>query len=390
MPNIYATLNAWRILIFGVALFSTTFGCQKEIQEIRIGVIAPLSGEMAPDYGVPTVEGAKIAVKKVNDAGGLDVKGHKFKVVLIIEDNQDRAEVAVAAAKKLINQENVVAIVGLPLSRNAIPVANVAEGARVPMISTKSTNPQTTAGKKYVFRAIFIDPFQGQVLAHFARKDLNANMAGVLYDVASAYNRGLAEAFRKTFKDMGGRVVAFETYTTDRNKDFSHQLARIHKSGAQVLFLPNYPAEILLQAQQARRLGIMATLLGGDTWGEAWKSSLFAEHVTLENAFFSEVWHADVANEKACAFIDSYRQPHDRDPNANVPLAFDSLGMIFKAIQMQGKVDTDAIREGLYGMGPYQGITGTMEYKQTGDPVRSAVILKIQGDKTILHTQVDP
>ena len=206
--------------------------------EIRIGVIAPLSGDIA-NVGQSTVEAAELAVQKVNDAGGLDVGGRKQKVVLVIEDNQDKAEVAVSAAQKLINQENVVAIVGPQASRNAIPVSNVAENAHIPMVSPWSTNPETTAGKQYVFRVAFIDPFQGRVMARFAIEEFGAQKAGVLYDVASAYNKGIAEIFKQVFEEAGGQVVAFESYTTGE-QDFSRQLENIRDSGAEVLFLPNY------------------------------------------------------------------------------------------------------------------------------------------------------
>lgn len=372
--------------ILNLAFISGLSGCQRESGVIRIGVIAPLSGDTAADYGIPTVEGARMAAKDLNDAGGLEVDGRNYKVELVIENDQDKAEVAVAVAKKLINQQNVVALVGLPLSRNAIPVANVAEAARVPMISCKSTNPQTTAGKKYVFRAIFIDPFQGWALGRFARDELNVVRAGVLFDVASAYNKGLAETFKQTFEGIGGRVVAFETYTTDRNNDFIIQLERIRESQAQVLFLPNYSKEVLLQAQQARKMGITATLLGGD----AWDPTLFEEHPEFENSYFSEVWHPDIVTENARAFLESFRRTHGCDPKPYVPLTYDSVGMVLRAIRNQGRVDTEAIRVGLYAMGAYHGISGDIEYRHNGDPVRSAVILQIKGAKTILRNQVFP
>jgi branched-chain amino acid transport system substrate-binding protein len=360
--------------------------CSQKTEEIRIGVIAPLSGDTAADYGIPTVEGAELAVNEINAGEGFALNGRKYHVRLFVEDNQDKAEVAVAAAKKLINRENVMAVVGLPLSRNAIPVAKVAEEARVPMISCKSTNPQTTAGKKYVFRASFIDPFQGLVLARFARQDLGAQAAAVLYDVASPYNQGLAEAFKQTFEEQDGQVVAFETYTTDRKDDFSPQLERIHQNQAEVLFLPNYSAEVILQAQQARRMGITATLLGGD----AWKPMLFANLPEFDGSYFSEVWHPDIPNKKVAAFLAAYRQAHNKDPRAHVLLTYDSVGMIFTAMKRQGKANTESIREGLYKMGPYHGLSGMITFKQGGDPVRSAVILQIKGGQTLLHKQVNP
>jgi branched-chain amino acid transport system substrate-binding protein len=194
----------------------------------------------------------------------LDVGRRKLKVMLLVEDDQDRAELAARAAQKLINQDKVAALVGPSLSRNAIPVADVAEGARIPMISPNSTNPATTAGKKYAFRVDFIDPFQGRVIARFARDELHAQTAAVLYDVASAYNKGIAEVFRQVFAEAGGQVVAFESYTTDARTNLAAQLGRVRASAPQLVFLPNYADEIPIQVEQARQAGIGATLLGSD------------------------------------------------------------------------------------------------------------------------------
>ncbi len=353
--------------------------------EIRIGLIIPLSGDLAPVIGQPTVDAAKLAVQMVNDNGGLDVGGHKQKVVLIVEDNQDKPDGAVDAARKLIAQENVVAIVGPRLSRNAIPAANVAEEAHIPLISPTSTHPETTAGKRYVFRTSFVDDFQGQVMARFAAEELGAQKAAVLYDIASDYNKGLAEIFKQVFEESGGQVVAFETYTTDE-QDFSRQLARIRDSEPEALFLPNYPNKVPLQAQQARQLGIKATIIGGD----AWDAEMFANYPELDGAFFSTHWHPDIANEQAQIFIEAYRQTYNRIPNEKEALTYDAFGLIFQTIHNQGQANPESIRNGLYSLERYQGVTGIIEYKDSGDPVKSAVILQIKEGRTIFYKLVNP
>ena len=360
--------------------------CGRQPKEIRIGVIAPFSGEKANIYGQPIEETANLTVQAVNDAGGLDVGGRKHKVVLVFEDNQDKREAAVAAAQKLINQENVVAIVGLPLSRNAIPVANVAENAHLPMISVKSSHPETTAGKQYVFRVVFTDPFQGGVMARFALEELGAQNAAALYDVASAYNTFLAEAFKQAFEEAGGQVVAFETYTTDQNQDFSRQLARIRDSGAEVLFLPNYFNEVTLQVQQARQMGINATFLGGDSW----KPEVFADLPEFEGSLFNEIWSPDIVNEQSQAFSRAYHQAYDRDPTITAAITYDAFGLLFQALQSQNQADPESIRNGLVSIGRYTGVTGVMEFRGTGDPVRSAVIMQFKDGEAILYKLVNP
>jgi len=255
MPYLPRSIRRRRfLLLLGTCLALSVWACRPDSQtppDITIGLIAPLSGELAETVGQETVRGAKLAVSEVNGAGGLEVGDVRRQVVLAIADDRDSPDEAVAAATRLINEKNVVALVGLPLSRIAIPVADVAEGAGIPAVSSWSTHPQTTAGKKFVFRVAFTDDFQGRVIARFSRETLRANTAAVLYDIASDYNRGLAEIFRREFEAIDGRVVAFESYTTDE-RDFGGQLRQIRDSGAEVLFLPNYDNEVPRQAQQGR------------------------------------------------------------------------------------------------------------------------------------------
>lgn len=265
--------------LLNVVKSSTTLGfiavtlclsaCGSRLQppaEIRVGLLAPLSGEQGEITGKPTVQGAKLAVKEVNEAGGLKIGDRQYQVTLLVEDDKDIPDEAVTAARKLIYQENVVALVGFPLSRIAIPVGEFAESSRTPAISSISTNPQTTAGKKYVFRAAFIDDFQGKVMAHFVAKDLKAKRAALLYDVASPYNQGIAKVFKEVFEQEGGQIVKSETYTTDANQNFRQQLERIRDSRPEVLFLPNYKPDLKLQASQIKQLQIKTILIGGDSW----------------------------------------------------------------------------------------------------------------------------
>jgi branched-chain amino acid transport system substrate-binding protein len=375
----------WLCALFVVASACTPAVPPAAPPEVRIGLITTLSGDLAESYGASTVDAVRLAIQPINDAGGLDLGGVKQKVTLVIEDDQDRAEVATRSAQKLINQDKVVALIGPSLSRNAIPVADVAESARIPMISPNSTNPTTTAGKKYVFRVDFIDPFQGRVIARFARDELRAQHAAVLYDVASAYNKGIAEVFKQAFTEAGGDVVAFETYTTGE-KSFPQQIARIKQSGASVLFLPNYDNDVPEQAKQARLAGISAILLGSDTWGTLRPDSLGE----LEGSFFSTDWTVDAPAEESQAFVRRFRETYTRAPNNIAALAYDAAGLLLASMRARGKADPETIRAGLAATEDYPGVTGTIGYSGGGDPVKSALILQITSGKVVLNRQVNP
>src|SRR3990172_791812 len=358
---------------------------------IKIGLNTELTGGI-PVVGESCNNATELAVKEINDAGGLEVAGQKYKIELIIEDNEDKAESAAAAAQKLATA-GVLAMIGPNASRNAIPAAEVAESSKMPMISPWSTNPKTTVDaqtgqpKQYVFRAAFIDDFQGRVAARFALDQLKTAKPAVLYDVASEYNKGIAEFYKKTMEESGISVVSFETYTTG-DKDFSSQLTKIKESGADSLFLPNYYSEVPLQVQQAHKLGFAGTVVGSDSWGNL-------ELITLcgadcEGLYFTTHYAADIATPKAQAFIKAYEAAYGKTPDDVAALTYDSFGLLFQAIRAAGKIDRQAARDALAAITAYEGVTGNMQFKGTGDPIKSAVILQIKGGKFTYFSTANP
>jgi len=359
---------------------------------IQIGGIGELTGDI-PAVGASYKNAAEMAVKEINDAGGLDVGGQKYTINLSIEDNAGKADQAASAATKLITQQNVVAIVGPNASRYAIPASQIAESSKVMLISPWSTNPKltlvgdTTDPKQYVFRAAFIDDFQGQVVARFAQDTIKATKAAVLYDVASEYNKGIAEVFKKSFTDIGGQVVAFETYTTN-DKDFTAQLTKIKAAEPDVVFLPNYYSEVPLQVQQAKRLGIDVPFLGSDSWGSAELLKLCG--ADCEGYYFSTHYAADNASPTAKAFIDAYTATYGATPDDVAALTYDSFKLLYAALASAGKVDRQAVRDAMAKISDFEGVTGTMQFQGTGDPVKSAVILQVKDGKFVYFANAKP
>ena len=355
-------------------------------QEIVVGLNAELTGSI-PVVGQSSRNGAQLAVDEINAAGGLEVGGRRYTIRLIVEDNEDDAASAVAATTKLITQNQVIAVIGPNASRNAVPAAQIAENFRTPLISPWSTNPATTAGKRYVFRAAFIDDFQGQVVAAFARNKLGAQTAAVLFDIASEYNKGIAEIFRASFEALGGRVVAWETYTTG-DRDFSSQLTNIRAANPDVLFLPNYYSEVPLQVQQAQRLGINATFIGSDSWGSTELLALGGS--SLEGSYFTTHYAPDIATPKAREFIANYQARYGSTPDDVAALSYDSMYMLFHALQQAGRVDREAVRNALASITDFEGVTGSMRFEGTGDPIKSAVIIQIKDGQFTYFDSVAP
>jgi branched-chain amino acid transport system substrate-binding protein len=371
------------LTLAGLVLGSTALvSCNRAPDKIVIGVNAELTGSI-PVAGQSCRNAAEFAVAEVNAAGGLEVGGKKYPVEIMVEDNEDKAESAAAAAQKLVSA-GVLAMVGPNASRNAIPAAEVAEAAKVPMISPWSTAAKLTldarsnAPKKFVFRTAFTDDFQGVVAANFAQNHLKSTKPAVLYDVASEYNKGIAEIYGKTLKKKGIELAAFESYTTG-DKDFSSLLTKIQQSGADSLFLPNYYSEVPLQVKQARKLGYTGAIFGSDSWGSP-------ELLTLcggdcEGLFFTTHYAPDIATPKAKEFIAKYQAAKGKVPDDVAALTWDSFGLLFKAIQAAGKLERLAVRDALAKISNFEGVTGSMEFKGTGDPVKSAVVIQIKDGK---------
>lgn len=380
------------VFIFLMALVFP--GCQKgSSNTIKVGLIAELTGDM-PAVGASCRDAAQMAVKEVNDAGGINIAGKKYRMELFVEDSAGRPDQAVSAAQKLITQQEVMAIIGPNASSNAIPASEIAEGAKVVLITPWSTNPGTTldsktgAPKKYVFRAAFIDPFQGRVLAKFAIGTLKAAKAAVLYDVASDYNKGIAEFFKKTFEENGGKVVAFESYTTN-DKDFSAQLTKIRSASPDVIFLPNYYNEVPLQIQQAHRLGIKTPFLGADAWGSQELIKLCGND--CEGYYFSTHYSAESASPAARKFIQAYSAAYGKTPDDVAALTYDSFGILRQALAGVSRPDRQLLRDAIAKIQGYDGVTGKMEFRGgSGDPVKSAVILQIKGGKFVWFANAQP
>ncbi len=356
-------------------------------QTIKVGLNAELTGSI-PVVGKACKNAAEMAVKEINDAGGLEVGGQKYQVQLFTEDNEDKSDSAAAVTQKLITQQGVIAIIGPNASRNAIPAAQAAETAKVMLISPWSTNPDTTKGKQYVFRAAFIDPFQGRVVAKFALNELKTKKAAVLYDISSDYNKGIAEVFQKEYQAAGGQVVSFESYSKG-DKDFSSQLTKIKGNGPEVIFLPNYYSEVPLQIQQAHKLGINVPFVGSDSWGDVQLIKLCGTE--CEGYYFSTHYAADNATPVAKKFIDAYKAKYGELPDDVAALTYDSFGLLWTALKNAGKVDRQAVRDAMAAIPKYEGVTGNMQFTPgSGDPVKSAVILQIKGDKFVYFSTAAP
>ncbi len=375
-----------KIIVFALILLAgilmATGAVAQKTPVLKIGINAEITGDI-PKVGESTKNAAQMYVDDVNQAGGIEVGGKKYKLELAIEDNEAKAESAAKAATKLITVDEVIGFVGPQASKQAVPAGEIANNYKTPMISGWSTNPNTTKDRPYVFRACFLDDFQGPALSIFATEEYKFKKAAVLYDVASDYPKGLAEFFKKDWekKHGAGSVVAYESFTT-KDTDFSSQLTKIINSGADFLFTPQYYNEVPLIVQQAKQLGWKKPILGSDSWASDELVKLCGKDCL--GSFFVSHYASAGAKGATKEFIDRYQKRFGAIPDDVAALTWDAIGLIGQGIKNSGKItgdikkDREAVRNAIAATKDFPGITGAISFTPgSGDPVKCANIVKI-------------
>ncbi|AKJ00762.1 amino acid/amide ABC transporter substrate-binding protein (HAAT family) [Archangium gephyra] len=349
---------------------------------ILLGQVGSLTGSEAT-FGVSARNGIAMAVAEANAAGG--VKGKKLEVR--VYDSQGRPEEAAQAATRLITQDKVAVILGEAASTNSMAMADKAQAAGVPMITPTSTNPAVTRKGDYIFRVCFIDPFQGYVMAKFARDHLKLNRVAVLQDNKSAYSVGLTDVFSRKFSEMGGAIVANESYAKG-DTDFRAQLTAFKQARPEALFVPGYYTDVGIIARQARELGLSVPLLGGDGWES---DKLFELGGTaLEGSYYSNHYSVDNPDPRVQQFITKYKAAHGAVPDSVAALAYDAAALAIDAMKRAPDLSGAAIRDALAATRDFPGVGGTINIDKNRDAVKQAVILKVEGGKTKFVTTVKP
>ncbi len=378
-------MKVTRIVCLVLLLAVLLSGCgqaSSQSQPIKVAILAPLSGP-APTYGVSHRNAALIAIDEWNAKGG--VLGRKIEAV--VEDSQCAANAAVNAANKVIDQDKVHYIIGEVCSKASIPVAEVAQNKGVVMITPSSTaetitlKPDGTA-KDFVYRTCFINPFQGTVMAKFAKSKGYKN-AFVMVDIGNDYVRGLAEAFEAAWTKDGGTIVGKEVYTA-QDTDFSPILAKIVAANPDMIWMPDYYNVVNLVAAQAKEKGIAAVMMGGDAWDSA-DLNLSAN----DGNFFSNFYSADDPRPEVVEWVKKYKDKHGVTPDSIGTMAYDATNLLLAAIEKSGSDDTKKVAETLAKI-EFSGVTGKIVYDQYHNPIKPAAILQVKNGKINFVEMIAP
>jgi len=361
---------------------NTAASAPVDANTLLLGEVGSLTGSEAT-FGISARNGIELAINEANAAGG--VKGKKLAVR--VYDSQGRPEEGAQAVTRLITQDKVVVILGEAASSVSMAMAEKAQAAKVPMITPTSTSPEVTKKGDYIFRVCFIDPFQGFVMAKFARENLKLSRVAMLRDNKSAFSMGLADVFSQKFTEFGGKVVGDESYSKG-DTDFRAQLTALKQLKPEAVFVPGYYTDVGIVARQAREVGLKVPLLGGDGWDSDKLYELGGS--ALEGSYFSNHYSADNPDPVLQQFLAKYKQTYGNLPDSVGVLAYDAARVAIEAMKQAPDLSGPALRDAIAATKNFPGVSGRITLDANRDAIKEAVVLKVSGGKAEFVTTVKP
>lgn len=388
-----------RFIIFLVALLPLGLlaGCSdsKSTQQtfkgvIKIGANLEMTGTNA-SFGLSAMQGAKLAIKQINENGG--VLDHQ-KLELVVVDNKSEVAESTNVMQKLLSNDKLAAVIAPIASSSAIAGADMNQKYKILGISPTASNPAVTVDpatgkvREYMFRATFIDPFQGSVMAVFAKERLKAKTAAVYIESSSEYAKGLGHFFAEKFVQDGGKILLQANYL-QKDTDFRTQLQRIKAANPDVLFIPGYYQEVGMIIKQARDMGINIPILGGDGWDSARLPDI-AGRDALNNVFFTNHYSPDDSSAAVKQFVADYKKEYGKVPDAFAALSYDATKMIANAITTAGSPDPIKVCAAMAKTKKLEVVSGSITLNDTHDPIKSAVIVEFKDGQQAFKEKVNP
>lgn len=347
-------------------------------ETIKIGMIGPISGDNSM-YGIAVRDGAMLAAEEINAAGGID--GQNIEIVAL-DSKADKTE-AVNAYNKLVQQDGIVGLVGGTFSGETLAIKEIAVSDGTPILTPTATAADVTTDAPNVFRACYIDPYQGAAVAQFAMDNLEAKKAAIMYNIEDPYSEGLAEAFQSTFEDAGLEITSYNAYKA-QDSDFSSILTNIKNEDPDVIFLPDYIAAVGKITAQIHDMGIDAVALGGDGWDGI--EADYADQV--EGYYFANHYSKSDDRDLVQNFITSYTDEFGSAPNALAALSYDSVKIMADAISRAGSTDPAAVVTALAET-DMEGVAGRVTFDEQGSAYQKEIsMIKIEDGKQVLIEKV--
>ncbi|MFH1752299.1 MAG: ABC transporter substrate-binding protein [archaeon] len=336
-------------------------------ETITLGAILPLTGDLAA-YGQQSREAMLLAVDEINEDRGISGK----QLEIIFEDGQCNASQTTTAAQRLINIESVPVILGLICSNGTLAIAPMAEESETILFASGASSPDITNAGDYVFRNYPSDSAQGKFDASYIFNTLEKRRVAVLYCL-SDYCITLKNVFNPEFERLGGEVLAIESFEQS-STDLRTQLTKINELGVEAIYFVSYDQSATAGIKQAEELGVTAQLFGVGTWDDPamWKRVGKAGNGVMYSLAFSPI--SDEFKQKM------FNRTGINEIIIGTPQSYDAVNIIAGIMQRVG-TDTEKIKEELYKVEDYQGVSGTISIDENGDPANASYIVKIVEDE---------
>lgn len=354
---------------------------------IKIGAPFNVTGALS-SLDAPALNGAKLKLKEINDAGG--VLGKKLE--LVVYDTKTDPTVIASVASQLINQDKVPVAFGFTDSDSVLALGPIFQQAGVPFITPGATSPKLPEqiGNE-VFLACFGDNVQAAAGAEFVKGKLAGKNVYLLRDNSTEYTTLLAKYFEDAFTHDGGTIIGKDDYKSG-DKSFTAQITKI-KAGAKpdVVYVSAMPDDIGLIVKQMRQAGITQPIVGGDGYDTPLLTQVGGK--ASNDVYYST--HAYMAADSTPGiqkFYADYKAAYGMDPeNAFAALGYDTLGLIADAIKRAGSADPAKIRDAIAATDGFAGITGSITFpKDVRVPAKTVTMIGVKDEKLFLAGEVKP
>ena len=346
---------------------------------LKIGFNFEETGDVA-SYGTAEQKGAKLAVDEINKAGGVDGK----QIEVTDKDNKSELSETSTVSTNLVTQAKVNAIIGPATSGGTGAAITNAAKASVPLITPSGTQDDLTKGQDYLFRATFIDSFQGKILSKYVTDNLKAKKVVLYYDNSSDYAKGIAKAFQEEYK---GEIVATETFAS-KDTDFQAALTKFKGKDFDALVVPGYYTEAGKIVNQARGIGIDKPIVGGDGFNSEEFISQATPAAATNVYYVSGYSTSGDMTAKAKKFLEAYKAKYNEEPSMFSALAYDSVYMVAEA--SKGAKNSVDIKENLAKLKDFEGVTGSITMDKNHNPVKSALMIGLKDGKVDTVETVKP
>jgi len=371
MKKLWVGIGIVVVVILAIVVF--IIQTKKEPEEIKIGAILPLTGDLAT-YGENAKAGIVLLSEEVNTKGGINGK----KVEVVFEDSKAQPDQAVTAIQKLINVDKALAIIGDVASSPTLAIAPIANKNKIMVVSPAASSPDITNAGPYIFRVWPSDVYEADRMSDFVKKEGIKTLS--LFFVNNDYGRAMVQEFRKNVEGSNITIVNEENF--DQNTtDVRTQLTRIKQSNPERVYLISYPKDSVIILRQYKEIGLKSRLLSTSSF----EDPIIIRDVgkVAEGTILTSPIPPDDSDPIVSAFRRNYENRFGKKPGLVADYGYDALKVILDAFRISGEISKKGVSKGIQKIKDLKGATGTINFDKNGDVIKPAGIKIVKQGKYV-------